>query len=80
MKWNTFLENLTTVKRNVPKVKCLIAFTAQALNCFDMMNTQKLLFDFGLLNSVDDFIFQFLETPEILSMQILDNNTKKILC
>ena len=80
MKWNTFLENLTTVKRNVPKVKCLIAFTTQALNCFDMMNTQKLLFDFGLLNSVDDFIFQFLETPEILSMQILDNNTKKILC
>lgn len=80
MNWNTFLKNLEIVKKNLPEVKYSICFTAQVLNCFDMMTTQKILFNLGLLNSVDDFIFQFLEYPELLSIQILDKETKEVLC
>ena len=79
MNWNTFLKNLKTVKKNLPEVKYSISFTAQVLNCFDIMNTQRILFDLGLLNSIDDFMFQFLEYPELLSIQILDKETKKLL-
>lgn len=80
MNWNIFLKNLDIVKKTIPRVKYSICFTTQVLNCFDMMTTQKILFNLGLLNTVDDFIFQFLEYPELLSIQILDKETKKILC
>lgn len=79
MNWDTFLKNLRFIRENVPHVKCLIAFTVQALNCFNVMDTQKFLLDSGLLTNVDDFIFQFLEGPEILSIQILDKQTKELL-
>lgn len=79
MRWRIFLSNLASIRKNIPQAKCSIGFTAQALNCFNMMDTQKMLVKSGLLKHVDDFLFHFLEEPEILSMQILDKDTKEIL-
>ena len=79
MRWKIFLSNLASIRKNIPQAKCSIGFTAQALNCFNMMDTQKMLVKSGLLKHVDDFLFHFLEEPEILSMQILDKDTKEIL-
>jgi hypothetical protein len=44
------------------------------------MDTQKKLFELGLLKNVDDFRLQFLNEPDFLSLQILDNDTKQKLC
>jgi len=79
MRWRIFLSNLASIRKNVPQVKCSIGFTTQVLNCFTMMETQKMLVESKLLKQVDDFLFHFLEEPEILSIQILDKESKKIL-
>lgn len=80
MKWNTFLKNLALVKENAPQAKYTIGSTVQALNGFHIMDTQRKLFEVGLLKNVDDFRLQFLNEPEFLSLQILDDRTKEKLC
>jgi len=79
LKWDVFLQNLNSVRKNLPKARCVIGVTYQALNSFNIMETQKKLFESGLLNSVDDFIVYFLEDPNFLSVHILDKETKKVL-
>jgi len=44
-----------------------------------MMDTQKILVESKLLKHVDDFLFHFLWNPEILSIQILDKESKELL-
>lgn len=79
LKWDVFLQNLNSVRKNLPKARCIIGVTYQALNCFNIMETQKKLFESGLLSSVDDFVVYFLEDPNFLSVHILDKETKKVL-
>lgn len=79
MKWDVFVSNLVSVRKKVPQARCSIGFTIQALNSFNAIKTQKMLFNSGLLKDVDDFKLHFLEEPEGLSIQILDKVTKKIL-
>jgi hypothetical protein len=80
MKWNTFLKNLTLIKENAPKQNIQLDLQSKSLNGFHIMNTQRKLFDSGLLKNVDDFRLQFLNEPNFLSLQILDNQTKQKLC
>lgn len=79
MRWKIFVSNLSSIRKNIPQAKCSIGFTLQALNCFTMMDTQKLLVESKLLKHVDDFLFHFLYEPEILSIQILDKESKELL-
>lgn len=51
--------------------------TVQALNVFDVVNLHKELYNRGLIQNIDFFFLNFLQTPREMSVWILDKKTKE---
>lgn len=80
--WNNFVENVEQFNEKlwVPSQKELqFSPTVQALNCFDVMQLHKKLYEMSLMKKIDNFNLNFLQRPIEMSMWILDEETKKEL-
>lgn len=78
--WNVFVENVKQFKRELPHVRLYVDCLFQVLNSFHITELHQKLYEENIISHVDDFIVNFLVTPEYLSVEILDEVTKKQVC
>lgn len=80
--WNNFVKNVEKFNEKVfiPSQRELyFCCTVQVLNCFDVMELHKKLYEMSLIKNIDRFFIYMLQTPIQMSMWILDKKTKKEL-
>ena len=80
--WNKFVKNVEQFNEKIwdpPQRKLEFSCTVQALNCFNVMELHKKLYEMSLMKNVDDFGLNFLQEPIEMSIWILDEKTKKDL-
>jgi len=77
--WQKFLDNFKMFRNNLPHQRISINCVVQAMNCFHIMDAQKELYMRGVIDSWDDFHLCILHNPEILSVLILDSESRKLL-
>lgn len=80
--WNKFVKNVEQFNEKIwdpPQRELQFSCTVQALNCFNVMELHKKLYEMSLMKNVDDFNLNFLQEPIEMSIWILDEKTKKDL-
>jgi hypothetical protein len=80
--WNNFVKNVEQFNEKLllPSQRKLdFSCTVQALNCFNVMELHKKLYEMSLMKNLDDFFLNFLQTPIEMSLWILDEETKRDL-
>jgi sulfatase maturation enzyme AslB (radical SAM superfamily) len=80
--WNNFVKNVEQFNEKLllPSQRQLeFSCTVQALNCFNVMELHKKLYEMSLMKNLDDFSLNFLQTPIEMSLWILDEETKRDL-
>lgn len=77
--WQNFLDNFKKFRTRFPNKKVAINCVFQAMNCFHVMDAHKEFYLRGIINSWDDFSLCILHNPEILSVLILDSESRKLL-
>jgi len=77
--WQKFLDNFKMFRNKFPNKRIKINFVIQALNCFHVMDAQKELYLRGIITDWDDFELCTLHNPDMLSVLILDSESRKLL-
>jgi uncharacterized Fe-S cluster-containing radical SAM superfamily protein len=80
--WNNFVKNVEQFNEKLlfpSQRELLFCCTVQALNCFNVMELHKKLYEMSLMKNVDDFFLNFLQIPIEMSVWILDEETKRDL-
>jgi hypothetical protein len=80
--WKNFVKNVEQFNEKLflPSQRELeFCCTVQALNCFNIMELHRKLYEMSLMKNIDAFFLNFLQTPIEMSVWILDEETKKEL-
>lgn len=77
--WQKFLSNFKMFRSVFPNTRIKINCVVQVLNCFHFMEAQKELYLRGVITNWDDFNLCILHNPDMLSVLILDSQSRKLL-
>jgi MoaA/NifB/PqqE/SkfB family radical SAM enzyme len=77
--YQKFLYNIKLFKERFPQHNVTINYVFQALNCFHTIDVHKELYEKKIITNLDDFSMSILYYPDILSVSILDFESKKKL-